>query len=88
MRRARARSAAWATASVAGVAPYTAEGLDFLAGMGPENVEEFSLAARGADALTPFLDKEAEALRGDHRGAGRRLARRPHLRGRRGGLDR
>ena len=52
------------TASVAGVAPYTADGLDFLAGMGPENVEEFSLAARGADALTPFLDKEAQALRG------------------------
>jgi len=52
------------TASVAGVAPYHAEGLDFLAGMGPENIEEFGLAARGADALTPFLDKEAEALRG------------------------
>jgi pimeloyl-ACP methyl ester carboxylesterase len=51
------------TASVAGVAPYTADGLDFLAGMGPENVEEFSLAARGADALTPFLDKEVETLR-------------------------
>jgi pimeloyl-ACP methyl ester carboxylesterase len=52
------------TASVAGVAPYHAEGLDFLAGMGPENIEEFSLAARGPEALTPFLDKEAEALRG------------------------
>ena len=52
------------TASVAGAAPYNAEGLDFMAGMGPENIEEFSLAARGADALTPFLDKEAEALRG------------------------
>ncbi len=76
------------TASVAGVAPYAAEGLDFLAGMGPENVEEFGLAARGADALTPFLDKEADALRGDHRGAGRRRVRRPHLGGRRGGADR
>jgi pimeloyl-ACP methyl ester carboxylesterase len=52
------------TASVAGAAPYDAAGLDFLAGMGPENVEEFSLAARGADALTPFLDKEAAAMRG------------------------
>ena len=52
------------TASVAGVAPYRVEGLDFLAGMGPENVEEFSLAIRGADALTPFLEKEAAALRG------------------------
>jgi pimeloyl-ACP methyl ester carboxylesterase len=51
-----------AAASVAGVAPYQAEGLDFLAGMGPENVAEFNLAARGADALTPFLDKEAAGL--------------------------
>src|SRR5579863_7750337 len=51
-----------AAASVAGVAPYAAEGLDFLAGMGPENIEEFGLAVRGADALTPFLDKEAQAL--------------------------
>jgi len=49
-------------ASVAGAAPYTAAGLDFLAGMGQENVEEFGLAARGADALTPFLDKEAASL--------------------------
>jgi pimeloyl-ACP methyl ester carboxylesterase len=49
-------------ASVAGVGPYGVEGLDFLAGMGPENVEEFSLAGRGADALTPFLVKEAATL--------------------------
>jgi pimeloyl-ACP methyl ester carboxylesterase len=51
-----------AAASVAGVAPYGVDGLDFLAGMGPENVEEFSLAVQGADALTPFLEKEAAAL--------------------------
>jgi pimeloyl-ACP methyl ester carboxylesterase len=47
---------------VAGVAPYGVEGLDFLAGMGPENVEEFTLAVRGVDALTPYLEKEAAAL--------------------------
>jgi pimeloyl-ACP methyl ester carboxylesterase len=52
-----------AAASVAGVGPYRAAGLDFLAGMGPENVEEFGLAVRGADALTPYLEQEAEALR-------------------------
>jgi pimeloyl-ACP methyl ester carboxylesterase len=52
-----------AAASVAGVAPYTDDDLDFLAGMGPENVEEFGLAVRGADALTPFLEKEAATLR-------------------------
>lgn len=51
-----------AAATVAGVAPYGAAGLDFLAGMGPENVEEFGLAVRGADALTPFLEKEAAVL--------------------------
>lgn len=52
-----------AAASVAGVAPYDADGLDFLAGMGPENVEEFGLAVAGGQALTPYLEKEAGALR-------------------------
>ncbi len=53
-----------AAASVARVAPYGVDGLDFLAGMGPENVEEFSLTIEGAEALTSFLEKEAVALRG------------------------
>ena len=44
-----------AAASVAGVAPYRAGGLDWLAGMGPENIEEFSAAAAGETALTGFL---------------------------------
>jgi len=52
-----------AAASVAGAGPYLADGLDFLAGMGPENVTEFGLAVRGAEALTPYLEKEAVALR-------------------------
>jgi pimeloyl-ACP methyl ester carboxylesterase len=52
-----------AAASVAGVGPSGVEGLDFLAGMGPENVEEFGLAIQGAAALTPFLEKHAAALR-------------------------
>ncbi|MBO0822122.1 MAG: alpha/beta hydrolase, partial [Nocardiopsaceae bacterium] len=51
-----------AAASVAGVAPYRAEGLDFLAGMGPENVTEFGAALKGPDALTPYLEGEAVAL--------------------------
>jgi len=50
------------SASVAGVAPYQAAGLDFLAGMGPENIEEFGAAVSGTDTLTAFLDKEAAAL--------------------------
>lgn len=48
-----------AAASVAGVAPYGAEGLDFLAGMGPENVEEFGRALGGSEELTPYLKAEA-----------------------------
>jgi pimeloyl-ACP methyl ester carboxylesterase len=51
-----------AAASVAGVAPYTAQGLDFLAGMGQENLDEFGSAARGADALTAYLDEQLGAL--------------------------
>ena len=53
-----------AAASVAGVGPNGVDGLDFLAGMGPENVEEFGLAVQGEAALTPFLEQEATALRG------------------------
>jgi pimeloyl-ACP methyl ester carboxylesterase len=49
-----------AAASVAGVAPYQAAGLDWLAGMGPENIEEYSAAAAGENALAGFL---AAALR-------------------------
>lgn len=55
-----------AAASVAGAAPYEAdgtEGLDWTAGMGPENVEEFGAALRGGEALTEFLEREAEDLR-------------------------
>jgi pimeloyl-ACP methyl ester carboxylesterase len=51
-----------AAASIAGVAPYTAEGLDFLAGMGPENVAEFGAALRGEAALTEFLESAAPTL--------------------------
>ncbi|MFG1603821.1 alpha/beta fold hydrolase [Actinoplanes sp. NPDC049265] len=57
-----------AAASIAGVAPYTADGLDWAAGMGPENVEEFGAAVRGTEALTPYLEaQEAElaAVRGE-----------------------
>jgi pimeloyl-ACP methyl ester carboxylesterase len=40
-----------AAATLAGVGPYGAAGLDFLAGMGPENVEEFGAALEGEAAL-------------------------------------
>ena len=51
-----------AAASLAGVAPFDADGLDFLAGMGPENVEEFTAATRSHDDLVAFLEQDAAAL--------------------------
>lgn len=51
-----------AAAAVAGVAPFNAEGLDFLAGMGPENVEEFGAAADGEAPLTAFLEAARPGL--------------------------
>jgi pimeloyl-ACP methyl ester carboxylesterase len=51
-----------AAASMAGVAPYLAEGLDWLAGMGPENVEEFGAALAGEPALTAYLEVAAAGL--------------------------
>jgi pimeloyl-ACP methyl ester carboxylesterase len=51
-----------AAASLAGVAPCDAEGLEFLGGMGPENVEEFGAAARSRDELEAFLNGEAGEL--------------------------
>jgi pimeloyl-ACP methyl ester carboxylesterase len=51
-----------AAVSLAGVAPCAATGLDWMAGMGPENIEEFNLALEGEVALTPWLEREAKAL--------------------------
>ncbi len=49
--------AAVAVLVIAGVAPYDADGLDWMAGMGEENVAEFSAAAAGEEQLRPFLDQ-------------------------------
>jgi pimeloyl-ACP methyl ester carboxylesterase len=51
-----------AAASIAGVAPYAAPGLDWMAGMGPENVAEFGAALAGQAELTAFLDREAATM--------------------------
>jgi pimeloyl-ACP methyl ester carboxylesterase len=48
-----------AAATLAGVAPFAADGLDWLAGMGPENVEEFGAARSGDDALSGYLGRAA-----------------------------
>jgi pimeloyl-ACP methyl ester carboxylesterase len=52
-----------AVASVAGVGPFGRDDLDFMAGMGEENVVEFGAAVAGAGDLTPALQGAAEALR-------------------------
>jgi pimeloyl-ACP methyl ester carboxylesterase len=54
-----------AAATLAGVAPYLNGGtLDFLAGMGPENVVEFGAALEGREKLEQYLRQEAAALTG------------------------
>jgi pimeloyl-ACP methyl ester carboxylesterase len=51
-----------AVAVLAGVAPYPARGLDWLAGMGQDNVDEFSAAFAGVDELTILLEPWASQL--------------------------
>ncbi|SFE89345.1 Pimeloyl-ACP methyl ester carboxylesterase [Actinacidiphila alni] len=51
-----------AAATVAGVAPHGAEGLDWLGGMGAENIEEFGAAAAGEGPLTAFLNAQVPGL--------------------------
>jgi pimeloyl-ACP methyl ester carboxylesterase len=51
-----------AALSLAGVAPYDAEGLDFAAGMGPENVRDFAAAEQGRDALAPYVEEEIAGM--------------------------
>ncbi|GAA0453645.1 hypothetical protein Ade02nite_01900 [Paractinoplanes deccanensis] len=49
-------------ALLAGVAPYRAPGLDWLAGMGEENIAEFGAAAHGVPELNAFLTRMADGL--------------------------
>jgi len=51
-----------AAATIAGVAPYPADGLDWLAGMAQENVDEFHAACDGEAAVTPLLLSAAETI--------------------------
>jgi pimeloyl-ACP methyl ester carboxylesterase len=43
---------------IAGVAPYGVDGLDFLAGMGADNIEEFGEALKGEESLRAWLDAQ------------------------------
>ena len=47
-----------AAATIAGIAPYGATGLDWFAGMAQENIAEFEAAADDEEALTAMLEKE------------------------------
>jgi pimeloyl-ACP methyl ester carboxylesterase len=51
-----------AVSTIAAVAPYDAEGVDFLAGMGEDNLEEFGEALKGEPHLRAWL----EAARPDY----------------------
>jgi len=46
-----------AAATIGGIAPYPADGLDYLAGMGDENIEEFNAALDGPEALIAFKER-------------------------------
>lgn len=50
-------------ATLAGVGPYGEQDLDFLAGMGPENVDEFQAALGAEDALRAWMRENGEAFR-------------------------
>jgi pimeloyl-ACP methyl ester carboxylesterase len=56
-------AAAAAVLVVAGVAPYEADGLDWMAGMGEDNIVEFSAAVQGDGQLRPYLVQQREQLR-------------------------
>ena len=51
-----------AVACIAGVAPHDATGLDWLAGMAEDNVQEFTAAATGEAGLTQMLEEFAPAF--------------------------
>ncbi|MEA2126461.1 MAG: hypothetical protein QOI80_3243 [Solirubrobacteraceae bacterium] len=51
-------------ATIASCAPFDAEGLDWTAGMGDENIEEFAAMEAGPQALEAFLEGEAKAMAG------------------------
>jgi pimeloyl-ACP methyl ester carboxylesterase len=44
--------------------PRDAEGLDWLAGMGEENLEEFAAASAGAEELRTYLEQAREGIAG------------------------
>lgn len=52
-----------AAATIASAAPFDAPGLDFLAGMGQDNIDELGAAVAGEDELRKYLDEVVVELR-------------------------
>jgi pimeloyl-ACP methyl ester carboxylesterase len=53
-----------AVASIAGNAPFNADDLDFLAGMGEDNLDEYGAALRGEAALRTYLEGQRPGIVG------------------------
>jgi pimeloyl-ACP methyl ester carboxylesterase len=51
-----------AAVSMSGPAPFNAEGLDFMAGMGQDNIDEYNAALAGELPLRTYLSDQREAL--------------------------
>jgi pimeloyl-ACP methyl ester carboxylesterase len=49
-------------AALASVAPWGAEGLDWLDGMGQDNLDEFGATLAGEEPLRRYLDEQREAM--------------------------
>ena len=77
-----------AAATIAGVAPYDAEGLAWTDGMGESNQIEYPLAARDPDELLRWMQPQVEALAVAEPDDIVSELRTPDLEGRRGGGDR
>jgi pimeloyl-ACP methyl ester carboxylesterase len=48
-----------AAGAIAAPTPYPAEGLDWMAGMGQDNIDEFGAALEGPEKLEPYLEDQA-----------------------------
>jgi pimeloyl-ACP methyl ester carboxylesterase len=53
----------FAAASLAGVTPFDAHGLNYCRGMGQDNIVEFGLAIAGREYIEPFSERKAAEMR-------------------------